>query len=964
MNYLCFFYFLAWIILGNFVLFNLFISILLQSFGEGEKDDDDDSLTDDEKIEKMFTLPDYLQSIKESVKFKKCNEKLQKRNHIIESDLIQSESLSRSQISQSKSQLATSMLDKSMNMTQSTMNDNIDDDESEEEENEKSDGDDDKYRVYTSVERNIRDWQKINKIFRKTECENSLYIFSQTNKFRIFCMKLITNKWFDRFILLIILLSTARLIVDTFLRGFTFVLIFDIVDAIFNIIFLLEAVFKIIAMGIAIDEGSYLRDNWNKIDIIIVVCSIFDFQNLFTKYIGDGGSSSSLKFLKVLRLLRTLRPLRFISHNLQLKLIITSLFESILPIVTALCIVIIVFYVFSIVGINIFYSSFHNCYAMKSDGTFNLATEGFEEDLVYYEINNDFPSISTYCSDKYNGIMDTGPSFLYSNIATSIITSYVLATQEQWPEIMNSYKIFSDYNGLFFIVYNLVVSYFVLNLFTGIMFRYFNEAYKRETKLAVTDKKAPKYYDFLNQITSAESHYIIWVRPKKGTWRYYLREFCDSSFLDNFIMVIIILNMITMAIGFENSPPAYEELLTILNYIFTGIFIAECLLKLVGLGLPAYFHTFWNRFDFFVVVASILDIVIANIDGIDAAFLKSFQIIRVLRVMRITRALRLVKSLKGLEKLIQTLSWSMSALMNVILLMILIFSIFAILGVYFYDGIDYEKYKDKFFEINEYYNVDNFYTSFLFTFRSATGEKWPKMMMELAFVDTAEVYEAYAYIYMIISNFFDGIIMINLFLMVTIQQYDEFTGKKYNPIEKFESFLTEFNNAWNKYATPEDNGFRIKKGLITNFFMDFSWKKLNFPEFRKSEHIKKYVADLKLRTDDEDNVYYLDIVYKVLNAQMGSQIDRNNKDNALIFKTEKKVSNEIKNIINRYISSHQKAIKKEKANLITFNPYTSHLYYKISYIYLKSFLQIYKENSELLNKLDDNNNGNKGEEED
>ena len=668
--------------------------------------------------------------------------------------------------------------------------------------------------------------------------------------------------------------------------------------------------------------------------------------------------------MKVLRLLRTLRPLRFISHNLQLKLIITSLFESILPIVTALCIVIIVFYVFSIVGINIFYSSFHNCYAMKSDGTFNLATEGFEEDLVYYEINNDFPSISTYCSDKYNGIMDTGPSFLYSNIATSIITSYVLATQEQWPEIMNSYKIFSDYNGLFFIVYNLVVSYFVLNLFTGIMFRYFNEAYKRETKLAESDKKAPKYYDFLNQITSAESHYIIWVRPKKGTWRYYLREFCDSSFLDNFIMVIIILNMITMAIGFENSPPVYEEILVILNYIFTGIFIAECLLKLVGLGLPAYFHTFWNRFDFFVVVASILDIVIANIDGIDAAFLKSFQIIRVLRVMRITRALRLVKSLKGLEKLIQTLSWSMSALMNVILLMILIFSIFAILGVYFYDGIDYENYKDKFFEINEYYNVDNFYTAFLFTFRSATGEKWPKMMMELAFVDTVEVYEAYAYIYMIISNFFDGIIMINLFLMVTIQQYDEFTGKKYNPIEKFESFLTEFNNAWNKYATPEDNGFRIKKGLITNFFMDFSWKKLNFPEFRKSEHIKKYVADLKLRTDDEDNVYYLDIVYKVLNAQMGSQIDRNNKDNALIFKTEKKVSNEIKNIINRYISSHQKAIKKEKANLITFNPYTSHLYYKISYIYLKSFLQIYKENSELLNKLDDNNNGNKGEEED
>ena len=70
MNYLCFFYFLVWIILGNFVLFNLFISILLQSFGEGEKDDEGD-LTDDEKRERMYVLPDYLHSLKESVKYKK-----------------------------------------------------------------------------------------------------------------------------------------------------------------------------------------------------------------------------------------------------------------------------------------------------------------------------------------------------------------------------------------------------------------------------------------------------------------------------------------------------------------------------------------------------------------------------------------------------------------------------------------------------------------------------------------------------------------------------------------------------------------------------------------------------------------------------------------------------------------------------------------------------------------------------
>ena len=954
MSYLSFFYFLAWIILGNFVLFNLFISVLLQSFGEGG-DEGDDDLTDDDKIDKMFNLPDYLYIIKSSARYKTSTDKMEKRKQIFDNDVFgNSDSKSQIQSSMSKSQYAGNSKS-NMNITELSETKEYDSEENNEEDIDENDDSANNNKMLRKIKKNMKEWQRVNKLFRKNECENSMFIFPQTNKFRIFCMKLIINKWFDRFILVVILLSTARLVADTFLKGFFFVFAFEIVDAVFNIIFLLEAVFKVTAMGFALDEGSYLRDNWNKIDIIIVFCSIFDFQNLFTKYIGNGGSSSSLQFLKVLRLLRTLRPLRFISHNIQLKLIITSIFDSILPIVTALFIVIVVYYIFSIVGISIFYNSFHNCYVMKSDGNFKLAISSFENNLADYEISNDMPSISNFCADKYNGIMDTGPAFKYSNIATSIITSYVLSTQEGWPAIMNSYRMYSDYNGLFFVAYNLVTAYFALNLFTGIMFRYFNEAYKKETKLAEDDKKAPKYYDFLNQIHSAESHYVIWVHPEKGTFKYYLREFADSTFLDNFIMIIIALNMISMAMNYENSHPVYDKCLTIANYVFTGIFIAECCIKLLAYGL-AYFHTGWNKFDFFVVAASIADLIIANIDGIDAAFLKSFQIIRVLRVLRVTRVLRLVKSLKGLEKLIQTLSWSISALQNVILLMLIIFSIFSILGVYFYDGVDYKNYTDKFFVVNEYYNLDNFYNAFLFVFRCATGEKWPSMMMELAFVDLDLVYEFYAYIYMIISNFINGIIMINLFLMVTLQQYDEFTGKKYNPIEKFESFLTEFNNAWNKYSTAEDKGFRIKKGLVTNFFNDFNWKKLNFPENRKLEHIKKYVTELKLRTDDEDNVYYLDIVFKVLVRQMGSQIDRTNPDNNLIFKTEKKIGEEIKNIINEYIGSHQKKTKNAKTNLITFNPYTSYLYFKISYVYLKTFLKFYKENSDLLNNLDNEEN--------
>jgi hypothetical protein len=319
--------------------------------------------------------------------------------------------------------------------------------------------------------------------------------------------------------------------------------------------------------------------------------------------------------------------------------------------------------------------------------------------------------------------------------------------------------------------------------------------------------------------------------------------------------------------------------------------------------------------------------------------------------------------LKGLEKLIQTLTWSIGALANVFLLMLIIFCIFAILGCYFYDGITYEKYKSKFKYINEFYNVDNFYNAFLLTFRCTTGESWNNIMMELAFVDEENVSEVYAYIYMIISNFVNSIIMLNLFLMVTLQQYDEFTGKTYNPIEKFEGFLAEFNNAWNKFSTPEDKGIRIKQGSVILFFMEFNWKKLNFPEKGKLEHVKKFVTDLKLRSDSENNVYYLDVILKVLINTMGTQVDRDNPDNALILRTEKKVQEEINEIIDNYMKRDKKE-KNKKNIVITFNPLTTHLYFKMTYQYVKAFLGFYKENMQNLSQYNEemDKDSNEGEE--
>jgi hypothetical protein len=285
--------------------------------------------------------------------------------------------------------------------------------------------------------------------------------------------------------------------------------------------------------------------------------------------------------------------------------------------------------------------------------------------------------------------------------------------------------------------------------------------------------------------------------------------------------------------------------------------------------------------------------------------------------------------------------------------MFLIFCIFSILGCYLYDGLVYDKYREKMHYMDQFYNLDNFYNGFLLVFKSATGEEWPNVMEELAFIDEDKFSEPVAYVYMLVMNFLSVVIMLNLFLMVTLQQYDDFTTKSYNPIEKFEAFSEEFKSAWNKNSTEKDKGFRIKKILITNFFSDFNWKKLNFPEQNKLEYIKKYVLELKLRSDPENYVYFHDVLYKIVVKQMGGNVDKTNPDNQLVVKTEKKVGEYIKNMISKYIKSHKIVRSKDKNPFTTFNPLTSHLYFKISFLYLKTFINYYKENVEIFKRQEE-----------
>lgn len=134
---------------------------------------------------------------------------------------------------------------------------------------------------------------------------NSLHCMPQQNAFRKICVTIVVNRWFDFFITFCIIVNSGLLASKEYDNNYNaeYVSIWneflDTVDLVFTIIFLVECVLKIIAMGFVRHKKAYLRDAWNCIDFFIVVSSLVTLTPL-----------SSESSLKVFRTARVLRPLR------------------------------------------------------------------------------------------------------------------------------------------------------------------------------------------------------------------------------------------------------------------------------------------------------------------------------------------------------------------------------------------------------------------------------------------------------------------------------------------------------------------------------------------------------------------------------------------------------------------------------------------------------------------------------
>jgi hypothetical protein len=579
--------------------------------------------------------------------------------------------------------------------------------------------------------------------------DRSLFLFAPAHPVRKAAAVLASNPWFERVVLLLILISSINLALDEpkveACRGLpasdpdscadlaAWLRVSDIVLA---ALFMAEAAVKILALGLwAPGPAAYLRSSWNVLDFVIAVISVAAAA-AENGAAGGGTSSSGLLAFRAFRALRALRPLRVISRYPGLKLIVNSIMSALPRAFTALVVNFLFLFVFAIVGLQNFGGALSSCNdpsvsdAGACTGTFQLV------DGACALLPTDAEEAA--CRGSVAGVafprLWAPAPRNFDNIFRALLTVFEISTWESWPAIY--YPVLdqggpghgpmpnsSPASALFFMAIQLVSGAFLMELFTGVIIANYYALKDEASGAGVLTEAQVRWVEQVKLILSVSASAAprpppppARVRPStplgarlRARFRR-LRQWCYglvvSPRFDTVVMMAVVGNTGVLAARSFGQSDAASDGQEVALSLFSALFLAEAVLKLLALGPQQYFALRMNRFDFALVVFSILGWVV------------SFgPVALILRVIRIARIARLLRGTRGLLLLVRTLLISLPALVNVGAMLALLIYVAAIVSMILFSGV-----RRGAGPLSGDANFDSFLTAALTLFRCMTGE--------------------------------------------------------------------------------------------------------------------------------------------------------------------------------------------------------------------------------------------------
>uniref|UniRef100_A0A671WKM8 Sodium channel protein n=1 Tax=Sparus aurata TaxID=8175 RepID=A0A671WKM8_SPAAU len=723
------------------------------------------------------------------------------------------------------------------------------------------------------------------------------------SNFRRTCFSIVEHNYFETFIIFMILLSSGALAFeDIYLEQRRAIkTILEYADQVFTYVFVVEMALKWVAYGFK----TYFSNAWCWLDFLIVDVSLVSLTANILGY-------SELGAIKSLRTLRALRPLRALSRFEGMRVVVNALVGAIPSIFNVLLVCLIFWLIFSIMGVNLFAGKFYHCFNETSEEMFDAA-----------DVNNKTECLALIESD-FTEVRWKNIKVNYDNVGMGYLSLLQVATFKGWMDIMyaavDSRDVESQpmyeanlYMYLYFVIFIIFGSFFTLNLFIGVIIDNFNQQ-KSKIYIFMTEEQK-KYYNAMKKLGSKKPQKPV-PRPE-NKFQGLVFDLVTTQFFDIFIMVLICLNMVTMMVETDEQSAEKEMILYWVNLCFIVIFTTECSLKVIALR-QHYFAVGWNIFDFVVVILSIVGLLLADI--IEKYFV-SPTLFRVIRLARIGRVLRLIRGAKGIRTLLFALMMSLPALFNIGLLLFLIMFIFSIFGM---SNFAYVKKEAM---IDDMFNFETFGNSMICLFMITTSAGWDGLLnpimntppdcepnvenpgtMVRGNCGSPGIGIVFFTTYIIMSF----LVVVNMYIAIILENFNVATEESADPLceDDFEMFY----ETWEKFD-PDASQF-IQYSKLSDFC-----DTLKDPlRISKPNTIKLIQMDLPLVPGDK--IHCLDILLALTAQVLG---DSGEMDALKASMEEKFMANNPSKVSYEPISSTLRRKQEEVAATVIQRAYRKHL---------------------------------------
>ena len=512
----------------------------------------------------------------------------------------------------------------------------------------------------------------------------------------------------------------------------------------------IEIALKILAFG----PSKYFTGWYNVLDCFLAIVGYVSLSHL--------GDNSTVHFLY------SLRPLRLLGHSPPSRIILHSIFQATSQLTSAALMLVTLIFAFALMFLAVFKGAQRAC---------NDASILSEADCTGSFTDPDTGLATVRVWENIHFVRN------FDNIGNSMLVLFQVSTLTTWNEVM--YACIDSVGegqamrrnaapgwGLVFFVFVMLSAFLATNLFVAVLVKRFeHQKNKNDGSAFITADerqwvKSRRY--MLKLLRLPRGHRRVPNNPMRRAAYWVVGAPTDKdTWFETFIFGCILLNAVFLCLRWYGQPGEVTDMLFVTNIVFTSIFAAEMVLKIVAWTPRVYFHDSWNRFDSAIVIVSCAGIAVRGLDRVALVF----------RTLRVLRVFMLIRKMRLLSQFSQVFFLSIPATTRVIFLIFVVVYIFALNATSQFQDVAF--WDDG---LSIHANFRDLPRSMLTLFRVLVGDAWEEIMYGCMITPETGVCSYgegncgvwWASLYFVFYVLFVQVMLVSLLLAVQIEAFQNF----------------------------------------------------------------------------------------------------------------------------------------------------------------------------------------------